>query len=191
MFLRNFIIGIVFTVLLVLVSCSGSSNDPQPDKCAAKAITITPMLYDSASKCENNGRYAISVRGSSGFTYTLDNRPAQTDSFFKNLSPGTHTVVVTDFEGCSRTVTFEVLENTRPGPKFSRVNDLLELRCNQVCHTAGTDGAPKGVFSTDCGIIERRDLIKAKAVDDVMGNLTTNEKAVITDWLNEGGKFTN
>jgi uncharacterized membrane protein len=71
---------------------------------------------------------------------------------------------------------------------FTNVKALVSQKCAiSGCHAS--NGAVPNIFSTDCKIVERGQMMKTKAVDGYMGGLTENEKKVITDWLGNGGRF--
>lgn len=177
-----------------LYACSDKNEDPAPgggstDKCAGKNITAS-IDTTPAVKCENNGSFTIHARGSAGFTYQLGGGAFQTDSVFGSLAAGNYSYTVKDADGCTKIGTVSVGETGTKGSNFTSVESLIAAKCNMACHTAGTGGAPKGIFATSCDIVSRRAMIKIKAVDESMGGLNPTEKNIIVTWINAGGKYT-
>lgn len=181
-------------VVAALYACSDKSGDPAPDggnsdKCAGKNITVTADIT-LAVKCENNGGLILHAKGSNGFTFKLNNGTFQADSAFTNLAAGTYTYTVKDADGCIKEGTAIIAETGTKGPSFTSVESMIGAKCNLACHTAGTGGAPKGIFATPCDIVNRSAMIKIKAYDGSMGNLDANEKNTILTWINAGGGYT-
>ncbi|MCC6818793.1 MAG: hypothetical protein IT245_07880 [Bacteroidia bacterium] len=193
MHFKNFLLTTVFSTLLIINACKDKTEDPKPNNstnCDSKNITVNVSI-DSASKCSSNGKLAINVSGSTGFTYQLGTGSFQADSIFSDLAAGAYSITVKDFEGCTKTVNVTLPSSGVYGAKFTIVNNIITTKCNQICHTAGVGGATKGIFNTDCDIVSRKALIKTKAVDGTMGSLNSTEKQQITDWINAGGQITN
>jgi uncharacterized membrane protein len=165
------------------------SNPPASDKCASKNIVVTADVTASVT-CKNNGSIKVKASGSTGFTYQMGSGAFGADSVFSNLSPGSYTITVKDADGCTKAATFTMTEAGTKGPTFSIVSSMIKAKCNLACHTAGTDGAPRGIFATDCNVISRSADIKTKAVDGSMGNLDANEKNQIMTWINAGAGYT-
>lgn len=177
-----------FSTCLVLIACK-TTTETTPDPCQGKTIVLTATVVNS-SQCASNGTITARASGSTGFTFKIGNGSYSTDSIFKNLPTGTYQITCKDKDGCEKSANFTITENATKGPLYSVVSSLIETKCNQVCHTAGTDGATKGIFATDCDIVNRKANIKTKAIDDTMGALSNNEKQQITDWMNAGGNIT-
>ncbi|MDR5589564.1 LamG-like jellyroll fold domain-containing protein [Christiangramia sediminicola] len=72
-------------------------------------VEITGVQTTTGCFEENNGTATVTVQGGVGsYTYLWDN--GQTDETATGLSPGEHTVTVTDANGCSKERTFTVSE---------------------------------------------------------------------------------
>lgn len=178
---------------VLLYACKDKSDDPDPnnnDKCASKTIGVSADIVGSV-KCSSTGKLTIRATGSTGFSFQIGNGAFQSDSVFNNLTAGTYTITVKDVDGCTKASSYTIAETGTEGPNFTAVKALIAQRCNQACHTSGAGGAPKGIFSTDCGIVSRSTAIKEQAVDGSMGSLNSTEKATITAWLNAGAGYTN
>lgn len=78
----------------------------------------------------NNGRITVTATaGAPPFSFSLDGGPPQTGSnpyTFLNVSPGPHTVIITDNVGCS----VPVNSNVPAGPALSAVNTPFTTSCN-------------------------------------------------------------
>ena len=191
MFVKNLLLSSVFASLVLFSACS-DDNDPVPatDKCASKNITLTATVVPAAS-CSSNGIVTLRAKGSTGFTFQQGSSAFQTDSVFGGLAAGSYTFTAKDAEGCTKTATITVTENKTKGPMFTGVSALVATKCNQACHTAGSNGAPAGIFATDCDIVAFKTMITVKSVAGSMGGLNTTEKAQITAWIAAGGNINN
>ncbi|MFK7932328.1 MAG: OmpA family protein, partial [Saprospiraceae bacterium] len=80
----------------------------QPDP-----IKITLDIKSNATTDNADGKVETTVRGGSGgFTYQWDN--GETTATAEKLNPSTHTVTVTDSNGCSATAEVEITEDILP-----------------------------------------------------------------------------
>jgi VCBS repeat-containing protein len=188
-----FVLSATF-LTVVFYSCKKDSDEPantdtSVDKCATKNLVIGTDLKDAA-KCKNDGEIVVHASGSAGFTYQINDDGFKTDSIFSGLAGGNYKITIKDADGCTKEVTVAIADNGVKGPLFTAVSDMMSIKCNLACHSAGANSAPKGIFDTDCGIVDRASLIKTKAYDGTMGNLNSVEKKKILDWVNAGGGFT-
>lgn len=179
-------------------SCSKSSPDPTPpanDACAGRTITVS-ATSTAAGACGSSGSITVSATGGNGFTYKLNSGGTyQASGIFNSVAPGSYTVFAKDAAGCEGTQAVSVTSSGgAPGAKFNAVKNLLTARC-VTCHT--TANAQGGMnWTVDCNIVQFRDRIKVRAVD--VGDmpfggppLTSQEKAVITEWITAGGQLNN
>lgn len=185
---------VVWVSTAVLFSCSKESNPPGPaaDPCAGKTIVITAASTGS-SPCGNTGTVTVSATGSAVFTFKLNNSGAyQASGSFNGVAAGTYTVFAKDAEGCEKTKSVTVSVTGTAGPLFTAVKNLISSAC-QSCHNNTTQNG--GVsFSNQCNIIQFQNRIKIRAVDEGSmpqggPQLSTTQKAVITNWINAGGRF--
>lgn len=190
MFVKNLLLSSVFASAVLFTACSTETPPEPADPCAAKNIQLTATTIAAAS-CSSNGSVTLRAVGSTGFVFQQGGNPFQSDSVFSGLSAGTYTFTVKDAEGCTKSATVTVGENSTKGAMYTAVSALIATKCNQACHIAGTDGAPKNIFATDCDIVSRKGMIVLKSVNSTMGNLNSSEKAQITDWINAGGTINN
>lgn len=186
---KNNLLYAFFISTIVLTACKSKTTDEQPDLCKGKNLVLTATV-SASSKCSKNGSITARASGSSGFTFKIGTGDFGTDSVFNNLAPGSYSVSAKDKDGCTVQATFTVAENSTHGPHFTAVSNLVTTACSNACHTSGKDGAPKGIFATDCGIINYKALIDEKAIQGTMGDLTPEDKQIIIDWFNAGGKVT-
>jgi gliding motility-associated-like protein len=74
-------------------------------------ITAVPSVVDAKCFGANDGKAWVTVSGGvPGYTYSWSTSPAQTTDTASNLLAGTYTVVVSDQNGCSSTITVVVNE---------------------------------------------------------------------------------
>ena len=181
--------------VLSISSCKKSSPDPAPvpaDPCAGKSITVT-ATPTSTTGCSNNGSVLVSAAGSTGFTFKLNAGGAyQSSGLFNNITPGTYTVFAKDSDGCEKTSSVTVSAGAK-GPLFTAVRNLMTVKC-QPCHNNSVQNGSMN-WEVDCNIVANQDRIKIRAVDQGTmpqggPELTGSEKAIITNWINGGGKFT-
>ncbi|MGB4845629.1 MAG: hypothetical protein WBP16_14275 [Ferruginibacter sp.] len=147
-----------------------------------------------ASKCSNNGTVTVNASGSTGFTYKLNaGGTYQPSNIFAALASGNYTMFAKDGFGCETSAPAVVGINNTAGPLFVNVKNLLAARCVS-CHS-GPVPAGGHDWTQDCEIVNFSDRINQRAV--VIGDmpqggpmLTPAEKAIITNWINAGAKFT-
>lgn len=81
-----------------------------------------------------------------------------------------------------------------PGPKFLAVKSLVTSSCaSSGCHISPANSG--GInFETNASIVSNGGRIKSQAVDQgtmpPSGPLAAADKAIITNWINAGGKLT-
>ncbi len=176
-------------------SCSKSDpNSPAGtnDPCAGKTITISAATSASTG-CSNDGNIVASATGSTGFTYKLNASGSfQASGMFSNLSPGNYTVIARDTDGCEKSAIATIATGTR-GVLFTQVRNLVTAKC-QSCHNNALQNGGQN-WEPDCNIVNNQVRIKVRAVDEgtmPAGGppLTVGEKAVITNWINAGGRLT-
>ena len=156
-------------------------------------ITVTASTV-AAAKCSNNGTATVNASGSTGFTFKLNaGGTYQASNIFTALASGNYTLFAKDGFGCENSVAATVSTNNTAGPLFTNVKNLLASRCIS-CHSGPSPSAGRD-YTQDCQIVNTSALINQRAV--VIGDmpqggpmLTPAEKAIITNWINAGAKFT-
>jgi len=150
----------------------------------------TSFVYNSSL---NNGSIAASATGSTGFTYTMNNGISfQATGSFTSLTAGSYTIIAKDANGCTGSTTAVVAVPTK-GPLFTQVRNLITSRCSGGgCHMNDA-AASLYNFDDDCSIIQYKDTINSVCSSNYMppSPFSTAEKAIITNWLNAGGKYNN
>ena len=147
-----------------------------------------------ASKCSSNGTVTVNASGSTGFTYKLGAAGTyQASNIFAALATGNYTMFAKDAFGCESSASAAVAVNNTPGTLFSNTKSLLAARCVS-CHS-GPSPAGGHDWTQDCEIVNFSDRIYQRAViigDMPFGGptLSASEKAIITNWVNAGAKFT-
>ena len=80
------------------------------------------------------------------------------------------------------------------GPLFTAVKTLMQANC-QSCHNNSIANGGMN-WTVDCNIVNNKDRIKARAVDNnptsmpPTGPLAQSDKDKITAWINAGGRIT-
>ncbi|MEX1202839.1 MAG: hypothetical protein WEA59_06325 [Ferruginibacter sp.] len=107
-------LGLLCTWVFVQ-SCSKSSVDePAPDPCAGKNITLTGSITPASAPGATNGSINATAAGSSGFTYSLNAGATQTSGSFTSLAQGTYTITAKDANGCAGSASFTVTSTSCP-----------------------------------------------------------------------------
>jgi hypothetical protein len=182
----------VLILSMLIFSCNKKDSNPVPtDPCAGKTIVITPTVIDAVA-C-GTGSITVAATGSTGFTYKLNSGGTyQSATVFNNVSAGTYTVFVKEGAGCEKSISVTVNSTGTAGPLFTAIKSLMTAKC-QSCHN-DTNKQGGMNWTVDCNIVTHKSNIKNRAVDlgtmPPTGPLTDAEKAVITDWINAGGNYT-
>lgn len=185
---------LLFIAAAYFISCSKESNPPGPpaDPCDGKTIEITATATPS-SPCGNSGSVTASATGSTGFRFKLNSSGTyQSSGVFNNVSAGAHTIFVRDAAGCEKTKAVTVEAAGTAGPLFTAVKNLMSVTC-QPCHNNTNQNGGMN-WQNQCNIIQHQNRIKVRAVDQGTmpqggPELTPTQKAVITNWINAGGRF--
>lgn len=188
---------ILGTITMLLVSSckkDEAKTEPPADICQRKSITVTGSSK-APGPCASDGSITAAATGSTGFTFKLNQAGTyQSDPVFNNLAPGNYTLFAKDADGCERSTSIAITSSkAAAGPLFANVKSLMAVQC-QSCHNNTLQNGGMN-WQVDCNIVANKARIKARAVD--IGDmpkggpsLTTSEKAIITKWIDAGGKFT-
>lgn len=156
---------------------------------------VIGTTVNPASKCSSNGLVTVNASGSSGFIYKLNaGGTYQASNIFSALAAGNYLLFAKDAFGCENSSNATVGTNTTAGSLFTNVKNLLVARCVS-CHSGPSPSGGRD-FTQDCEIVNFSDRINQRAViigDMPQGGppLTPAEKAIITNWITAGAKFTN
>lgn len=183
-------------LILLLGSCGKekATNPPSNNPCDGKTIVVTGTAT-AAAPCAGNGSITVAATGSTGFTFKVNgNGVYQSNSTFNNLAADTYTIFAKDAAGCEKSTSITISSLGTAGVLFTKVKTLMTAKC-QSCHNNSIQNGGMN-WQVDCNIVANRARIKARAVD--IGDmpqggpsLSQSEKAIITDWINAGGAFTN
>ena len=153
-------------------------------------VNATPI---SSSPCSNNGSIIVTASGSGGFTYKLNSGGTyQPSDTFTNVGPGVYSVYAKDSTGCETVVSVTV-DSATAGALFTSVESLIASKC-QSCHnnSIANDGYN---WQDQCNIILYQSIIQSQVNSNLMPYggppLTTSGKAIITNWINAGGGYSN
>ncbi len=163
-------------------------------------ITTTVVNTTPCVTPTNNGSITVTATGSTGFTYNINGGTYQVSNIFASLNAGNFLIGVKDANGCTKTQTTTVGVVTS-GPMFAQVRSLISTRCNgSGCHIGSGQNAAGYNFDSDCNIVSKWNQINQTSV--LYGSgwvkmpkspqplLTAAEKALITNWVNAGHKYT-
>jgi hypothetical protein len=166
---------------------------------ASVTVNTTNTIAVSASSvasanCSVNGTITVTATGSTGFTYKLNaGGTYQPSNIFTGLAAGAYTVFAKDVNGCENSAAATVGTNNTAGPLFTNVRSLLNARCVSCHNNTFANGGAN--WQVDCNIVSLQARINQRAV--VEGTmpaggppLSASEKAIITNWIAAGGKFT-
>jgi len=161
----------------------GNSAGPVPVVDASSAVACAGGF---------NGSVSVAVSGGqTPYTYSLDGGTAQASNTF-TLPAGSHTITVTDFNGCTGDVTFNIIE---PSP-LTYTTAITPTTCNGDCdgqitinasgsnggYTYSVDGGPFLAASTITGLCAGNHAVVVQDVNGCSSNSTENvtEPAAIT-----------
>ena len=119
------------------------------DEPTALELTVEAQV-DITCFGENNGIIEISGQGGTGsLQYQINNQGFQNDPVFNNLSSGTHTLEVTDDNGC---ITSTSLEITEPQELVVELTNQMNISCSNpngavTINVSGGVGTPTINFS--------------------------------------------
>ncbi|MFL9842984.1 T9SS type B sorting domain-containing protein [Flavobacterium rhizosphaerae] len=117
------------TYVITTKNEAGCTTDSQPytiDPSPAPAIAATDVTQPTCSTA--TGTIVVTSPTGSGFTYSLDDGPEQNGTMFINVTPGPHTITVTNLNGCT-SVTPAIIINPAPEtPEVAKFN-LTQPTC--------------------------------------------------------------
>jgi outer membrane protein OmpA-like peptidoglycan-associated protein len=94
---------------------------PQPP-----ALQVVGSQTAPANTDKNDGRGSAAAQGGNGkYAYLWDNGEVGSDAY--NLSPGAHSLTVTDVAGCKATTTIQITENILP--LVARIEETGKIKC--------------------------------------------------------------
>ena len=74
-------------------------------------LSVTIIKNDVLCNGDENGSATVNVQGGTGpYIYSWNTTPVQTTPTINGLAPGTYSVTVTDANGCTATVTIDIIE---------------------------------------------------------------------------------
>jgi hypothetical protein len=168
--------------------------------CTSTTIVLTASVVNT-TPCvtpANNGSITITATGSTGFTYNINGGAYQTSNVFASQNAGTYLMGVKDVNGCTKTLSVTVGVVTS-GPLFALVRPLISTRCSgSGCHIGAGNSAAGYNFDADCNIVSKWSQINGATVTYTLKKMpispqaifTAAEKAIITNWVNAGHRYT-
>jgi len=111
---------------VVITDASGKSKTLNAEIKSPDALSGEVMVTASANTGKKDGKAKTKIKGGKGkYTYAWDNGEKGKEA--KGLGPGKHNLVVTDENGCSVTLDFEITEDILP--MNVSVEMIQELNC--------------------------------------------------------------
>lgn len=167
--------------------------------CSTTNIVITTAIVNN-TPCVSpaSGKITVTATGSTGFTYNINGGAYQASNVFAALTAATYTIGVKDVNGCTKTASAAVA-NVPMGPLMTNMRTLISTRCNgSGCHIGTGNNAAGYNFDSDCSIVNWWSQINQACVTYSLNRmpkspqplLTATEKAVITNWITAGHRYT-
>lgn len=101
----------------------------------------------------NNGEVIIGTSNAPApVTYSLDGGTGQASNMFTNITPGTHTVIVTDANGCTASVDFTITQPTILSFTTSVTNATCASTCDGEIAVTATGGVTPYQYSSNNGL---------------------------------------
>ena len=150
--------SVVFTDAL---GCTGTVN---VTVASGAAVTGTSTTVNTSCPTANNGSATVTpTNGTAPYSYSLGGGTSQPSGTFNNLTAGNYSVVFTDANGCSGTVTFTV----NPGPVISGTAASTGTSCpgvnNGTITVTTTTGTAPFKYSLDGGALQNSNIFTGVA----------------------------
>lgn len=110
------------------------------------------LLNQTDATCPSNDNGSIEVQANGGtvaYTYTLNGGAASASGLYQNLIPGTYTLSVTDFNGCSASADFTLIGSPLIAAMETVVNEWCAGDCNGSIDIVPSQGTAPFSFSID------------------------------------------
>ena len=127
--------------------CTGNVNVTVP---VGAGISATAATTATACPGINNGTITITASaGTTPYTYALDGGTAQPSNIFNNVSSGAHSVLVTDANGCTFTVSPTVASGAAITGSFTATATTCNVATNGSATATPTNGSAPYTYSLD------------------------------------------
>lgn len=152
---------------LEIIDAAGCSATTQANLGGISPPTIVDLGLTSTTCGADNGSIEVELSGGlTPISYSLNGGPSQNTPDFSNLAPGTYTLDIVDFAGCSDAETFEILSSTGVAIEAVSVQDAS---CGQnnggLSVEANGDGEPF-LFGVAISSLEFSPTISELAADE-------------------------
>lgn len=93
---------------IFFICCKHEVPEPSTADCLKITINVSGTVSNASSSTATDGSITVSASGASGFTYSLNNGPFQTNNKFSNLAIGSYAVIAKSSQGCIGSAQFTV-----------------------------------------------------------------------------------
>lgn len=104
---------LALTALCLQLSCSktgGIPPPPPPDPCSLVIINLNAAITNPSTPGGSDGMITVTPVGTGNFTFSLNAGAFQPTGVFRNLRPGSYTVVARSADGCIATVSLMLVD---------------------------------------------------------------------------------
>ena len=178
------LIGIMIAIIVILSSCSDSTEDVGPCQNGPELSVDNVTL---SIEGQSTGAIDVSAKnGTSPFTYSIDGVNFQGDGTFTDLAADDYTVTVKDANNCTDSKMATVTEV----PEVSYANEIRPI-IDTNCQLSSCHGDNPGIpsFATYPDVQANASGIKFKTSSGSMppgGPLPDAEVQLISDWVDQG-----
>lgn len=114
--LRNILFFTSILLTAIVISCSSDNGEDILEEikfdCSQSDLALSIQSQTDPTCTESGSIVVTSQGGTAPISFTLDGNPAQADGTFENLNGGTYSVMVTDANECSKTVSVTLASDT-------------------------------------------------------------------------------
>lgn len=143
---------ISWSMLSLIMSCSGGGDDPAPVDCSTNNLAISTTTTNPTGCGTNNG--VINATGSGGtapYQFSLNGGAFQTTGAFQNLGSGNYEITIRDSNNCTKSVNATLSTASTLAISFSVASDTQCLSDNGSVTINATGGTSPYQFQLGSG----------------------------------------
>ncbi len=172
----------VHTVIVTDLSSGCTSNPISVNVAVGTGVTANATSAATTCPTASNGSITITATaGTAPFTFQLDGGPVQSGASpytFNNVSSGSHTIIITDNFGCTRSITQSVLA----GPTLTATTSAAPTTCSGAANGTITV-TPNGGVAPYTFSIDGAAAVPGTAPYTFTGLMTGSHTIVVTDGI--------